>query len=106
MTVPTNSVLTIHKQTVLLEPIKDKYYNESPSYVRSSGLAVSKGLVSNAPGATAPPAVGNRGLVSTIGGYTPVAGGIGSATSDTDRQGQDLNDRLTAVQNRMSEVRV
>lgn len=49
VTVPTNSILTIHKQTVLIHPILDQYYNENPSYVRSSGFAVSKGLV----GATA-----------------------------------------------------
>lgn len=46
---PTNSILTIHKQTVLIHPILDQYYNHAPSYVRSSGFAVSKGLV----GATA-----------------------------------------------------
>lgn len=52
MTVPTNSTITIHKQTVMIHPIIDEYYNHSPSYTRSSGFAVSKGLVSNAPGAT------------------------------------------------------
>ena len=52
VTVPTNSTITIHKQTVMIHPIIDEYYNHSPSYSRSSGFAVSKGLVSNAPGAT------------------------------------------------------
>ncbi|KAK4690109.1 glutamine amidotransferase, partial [Lecanoromycetidae sp. Uapishka_2] len=52
VTVPTNSTITIHKQTVMIHPIIDEYYNHSPSYTRSSGFAVSKGLVSNAPGAT------------------------------------------------------
>ncbi|KAI9676630.1 MAG: hypothetical protein M1829_002947 [Trizodia sp. TS-e1964] len=47
VTVPTNSVLTIHKQTVLIHPILDKYYNHNPSYSRSSGFAVSKGLDTN-----------------------------------------------------------
>ena len=51
VTVPTNSTLTIHKQTVMIHPIIDEYYNPNPSYSRSSGFAVSKGLVSNAPGA-------------------------------------------------------
>lgn len=51
VTVPTNSTITIHKQTVMIHPIIDEYYNHSPSYTRSSGFAVSKGLVSNAPGA-------------------------------------------------------
>lgn len=47
VTVPTNSTLTIHKQTVLIHPIIDQYYNHTPSYIRSSGFAVSKGLVAN-----------------------------------------------------------
>ena len=51
VTVPTNSTLTIHKQTVMIHPIVDEYYHPNPSYSRSSGFAVSKGLVSNAPGA-------------------------------------------------------
>ncbi|KAI4290148.1 MAG: hypothetical protein L6R35_000577 [Caloplaca aegaea] len=42
--VPTNSTLTIHKQAVMIHPIMDEYYNPSPSYTRSSGFAVSKGL--------------------------------------------------------------
>ena len=50
VTVPTNSTITIHKQTVMIHPIIDEYYNYSPAYERSSGFAVSKGLVSNAPG--------------------------------------------------------
>lgn len=36
----------------MIHPVIDEYYNHSPSYTRSSGFAVSKGLVSNAPGAT------------------------------------------------------
>jgi len=36
----------------MIHPIIDEYYNQSPSYTRSSGFAVSKGLVSNGPGAT------------------------------------------------------
>ncbi len=52
VTVPTNSTITIHKQTVMIHPIIDEYYNHNPGYERSSGFAVSKGLVSSAPGAT------------------------------------------------------
>ena len=55
VTVPTNSTLTIHKQTVMIHPIVDQYYNQSPSYNRSSGFAVSKGLASNAPEAAQAP---------------------------------------------------
>ena len=71
VTVPTNSVLTIHKQTVMIHPIIDEYYNASPSYSRSSGFAVSKGLVSTGPGAAvAPGAAGSlsNGLASTTTG--------------------------------------
>ncbi|KAL8942986.1 MAG: hypothetical protein Q9216_001342 [Gyalolechia sp. 2 TL-2023] len=42
--VPTNSTLTIHKQAVMVHPIVDENYNPNPSYTRSTGLAVSKGL--------------------------------------------------------------
>ncbi|MCJ1401017.1 hypothetical protein MMC11_004229 [Xylographa trunciseda] len=52
VTVPTNSTLTIHKQTVMIHPIIDEYYNHSPSYTRRSEFAKSRGLVSNAPGVT------------------------------------------------------
>lgn len=50
VTVPTNSTLTIHKQTVMIHPIIDQYYNYNPSHVRSSGFVVSQGLVSGAAG--------------------------------------------------------
>ncbi|KAK3680183.1 glutamine amidotransferase subunit [Recurvomyces mirabilis] len=43
VTVPTNSVLTIHNQTVLIHPILDQYYNHTPSFARSSRFAADKG---------------------------------------------------------------
>ena len=43
VTVPTNSVLTIHNQTVLIHPILDEYYNLVPSVARSSRFAADKG---------------------------------------------------------------
>ena len=52
VTVPTNSVLTIHKQTVMVHPILDEFYNANPSYSRSGKFAVSQGLVSVGPGVT------------------------------------------------------
>jgi len=55
VSVPTNSVVTIHKQTVLLHPILDEYYGEDVTQDRSSCYAVSKGLVSTAPGTTVQP---------------------------------------------------
>ncbi|KAK0352866.1 glutamine amidotransferase subunit [Friedmanniomyces endolithicus] len=43
VTVPTNSVLTIHDQTVLIHPIRDEFYNAVPSFVRSSRFAAGRG---------------------------------------------------------------
>ncbi|KAJ6783447.1 hypothetical protein PWT90_08864 [Aphanocladium album] len=45
--VPTNSILTIHRQTVMVHPILDKYYERDPHHVRSSAFVHTKGLVSN-----------------------------------------------------------
>lgn len=55
VSVPTNSVVTIHKQTVMLHPILDEFYDEDLNHDRSSCFAISKGLVSTAPGTTVPP---------------------------------------------------
>jgi glutamine amidotransferase len=55
VSVPTNSVVTIHNQTVMLHPILDEFYGENLNHDRSSCFAVSKGLVSTAPGTTVPP---------------------------------------------------
>lgn len=55
VSVPANSVVTIHKQTVLLHPILDEFYSEDLNHDRSSCYAVSKGLVSTAPGTTVQP---------------------------------------------------
>ncbi|KAH3684199.1 hypothetical protein WICPIJ_004842 [Wickerhamomyces pijperi] len=54
--VPTNSVLTIRNQTVLLHPIIDEYFQEDPLYSRSSTFAESKGLMGSIPLAEAPDA--------------------------------------------------
>lgn len=43
VTVPTNSVLTIHNQTVLIHPIVDEFYNHAPTTTRSRGFAVAQG---------------------------------------------------------------
>ncbi|KAI1010404.1 hypothetical protein LB503_005325 [Fusarium chuoi] len=45
--VPTNSILTIHRQTVMVHPIIDKYYERDPHHVRSSAFVQAKGLTSN-----------------------------------------------------------
>ncbi|KAK5002991.1 hypothetical protein LTR28_010724 [Elasticomyces elasticus] len=43
VTVPTNSTLTIHNQTVLIHPIVDEFYSPSPSLKRSAKFAATKG---------------------------------------------------------------
>ncbi|KAL2885931.1 putative glutamine amidotransferase DUG3 [Ceratocystis lukuohia] len=45
--VPTNSVLTISRQTVMVHPIIDQYYNRNPDHVRSSAFVQTKGLTTN-----------------------------------------------------------
>ncbi|KUJ10018.1 Amidophosphoribosyltransferase-like protein precursor [Mollisia scopiformis] len=47
VTVPTNSTLTIHKQTVMVHPIIDEYYNHNPYHSRSSQYVQDKGLVTS-----------------------------------------------------------
>lgn len=46
ITIPTNTVLSISGQTILLHPIEDEYRQVDPSFSRSSDFAESKGLVS------------------------------------------------------------
>lgn len=47
--VPTNSILTIKKQTILLHPIIDEYYQQDPLYLRSSTLVENKGFMGSVP---------------------------------------------------------
>lgn len=53
VTVPTNSTITIHKQTVMVHPIIDEYYSHNPYHSRSSKYVVEKGLISNEKPSTA-----------------------------------------------------
>ncbi|KAK9463878.1 nucleophile aminohydrolase [Lipomyces oligophaga] len=46
VTIPTNTILTINNQTVLMHPIVDEFYQPDPSIMRSSNFAASRGLVS------------------------------------------------------------
>ncbi|KAL2169859.1 hypothetical protein VTG60DRAFT_5537 [Thermothelomyces hinnuleus] len=45
--VPTNSILTIHNQTVMVHPIMDQYYNRNPQHRRSAAFVRTKGLSAN-----------------------------------------------------------
>ncbi|KAK3901158.1 nucleophile aminohydrolase [Staphylotrichum tortipilum] len=45
--VPTNSILTIHNQTVMVHPIMDQYYDRNPHHRRSTAFVRTKGLSAN-----------------------------------------------------------
>lgn len=45
--VPTNSILTIHGQTVMVHPIMDQFSNHSPYHTRSAAFVQTKGLSAN-----------------------------------------------------------
>ncbi|ROW16020.1 hypothetical protein VPNG_02661 [Cytospora leucostoma] len=62
--VPTNSILTIHDQTALVQPIIDQYHSKDPWHRRSAGYVQSKGLVANEKTAT-PSAMPNPAVVVT-----------------------------------------
>lgn len=47
MNVPTNSILTIHGQTVMVHPINDGFSERDPYHRRSSAFAQTKGLTTN-----------------------------------------------------------
>lgn len=48
--VPTNSILTIHNQTVMVHPIMDRYYDRNPHHRRSTAFVRTKGLSANEKG--------------------------------------------------------
>ncbi|KAK4191626.1 nucleophile aminohydrolase [Podospora australis] len=54
--VPTNSILTIHNQTVMVHPIKDQYYDRNPQHRRSAAFVRTKGLAANEKGRVGVPA--------------------------------------------------
>ncbi|KAK0752281.1 putative 20S proteasome subunit alpha type 2 [Schizothecium vesticola] len=56
--VPTNSILTVHKQTVMVHPIMDQFYDRNPHHRRSAAYVRNKGLAANEKGSVA-------GLVQT-----------------------------------------
>jgi glutamine amidotransferase len=49
VTVPTNSTLTISKQTVMIHPIVDGFYSANPAHERSAGFAQAKGQTVTGP---------------------------------------------------------
>ncbi|KAK9420272.1 putative Nucleophile aminohydrolase [Seiridium unicorne] len=59
--VPTNSILTIHHQSVMVHPIEDGFLERDPYHKRSSAFATTKGLTTNEKTA---PAVSDSGLAT------------------------------------------
>ncbi|KAI1847199.1 hypothetical protein JX265_011874 [Neoarthrinium moseri] len=59
--VPTNSILTIHHQSVMVHPIQDGFSERDPYHKRSSAFATTKGLTTNEKAA---PAVINSDLAT------------------------------------------
>lgn len=49
VTVPTNSTLTISRQTVMIHPIIDDFYSPNPAHTRSAGFAQEKGQTITGP---------------------------------------------------------
>ncbi|MCJ1433272.1 hypothetical protein MMC27_002631 [Xylographa pallens] len=90
VTVPTNSILTIHRQTVMIHPIIDEYYNHSASYTRKSEFAKSKGLVSNAPGVTEV--------------VTPAVGEVGGDGVVEEDEGDEKSEEMEVVRRRLEVV--
>ncbi|KAI6762916.1 hypothetical protein HG530_008896 [Fusarium avenaceum] len=81
--VPTNSILTIHRQTVMVHPIIDKYYERDPHHVRSSAFVQAKGLTSNEKNRsdTGSPAVNDRQQHELDGYRKMMTGTIGFGPS-------------------------
>jgi glutamine amidotransferase len=90
LSVPTNTIVTISKQTVYVRPVKDQYFDPDPSTERSTGFARSKGLVSKAPGGAT--------IAPTPLGSTPI---LQAELSDEDylsnKQSQTSHDLVTRL---------
>lgn len=72
--VPTNSVLTIHNQTVLIHPILDEHYNHDPNFVRNSRFAAQKGqAAASLEGVVASP---EPAVMGVLGGSLAVVEGV------------------------------
>ncbi|PVH99423.1 N-terminal nucleophile aminohydrolase [Periconia macrospinosa] len=69
VTVPTNSTVTIHKQTVMIHPIIDEFYSANPAHARSAGFAQAKGQTITGPDKRVLPQPVN-GVRATGGGTT------------------------------------
>jgi glutamine amidotransferase len=79
VTVPTNSVLTIHNQTVLIHPILDEYYNHTPTTPRSKQFAACKGQTTG--DGMAEKKSTKAAIAGSAGGMSDNTGELGMATA-------------------------
>ncbi|KAH6648854.1 nucleophile aminohydrolase [Truncatella angustata] len=66
--VPTNSILTIHRQSVMVHPIEDGFSEKDPYHKRSSAFATKKGLTTNEKPA---PTIPDNGLATPAAEQEP-----------------------------------
>ncbi|KXT02200.1 hypothetical protein AC578_5944 [Pseudocercospora eumusae] len=78
VTVPTNSVLTIHNQNVLIHPILDEFYNSTSTFVRSDAFAADKGQTTG-DGLNSPKLVQKRGSVHGLAESSASGIAVGAA---------------------------
>ena len=78
---PTNSILTIHRQTVMVHPILDKYYERDPHHVRSSAFVQAKGLISNEKAPSGPNSPAAEPAPSALDDYMKLAAHTACARS-------------------------
>ncbi|KAF2489831.1 N-terminal nucleophile aminohydrolase [Lophium mytilinum] len=81
VTVPTNSVLTIHDQTLMIHPVRDQFYSANPAHERSAKFAETKGQMVTGPDKSV--LIGEVGNKAQNGQLSPGrAGGCGDAKVD------------------------
>jgi hypothetical protein len=92
VTVPTNSTITIHKQTVMIHPIVDKYYSYNPYHSRSSKFVRDKGLITNEKNGP----LGVTPIVILGGsGTAPPSGINGTGNTTSSNIGSNVNQSLS-----------
>jgi glutamine amidotransferase len=118
--VPTNSILTIHGQTVMVHPIQDRYYDRNPHHKRSAAYVQTKGLAANEKnsaakgGAPSTPAAGmDQEILKRVHGPTIPFGTnarpreieASSSTSHIPRTRTPLSQSETQTQTAQSDIR-
>ncbi|KAI5810945.1 nucleophile aminohydrolase [Peziza echinospora] len=99
VTVPTNSILSINKQTVLIHPIVDMYWQKDPAVGRSVVFAESKGMVGRGPN---DPVVEVPEVVVVVPEdkkveIRPTGKGVTTTSTTSKREGSPLSDTSSNV---------